>query len=123
MVSDSLQKTFTVDNFRQEVISASENKLVLVHCLTPWCGPCRAMRERLGGFAEMEGIIIGELDFDPRRDANDPRDPALLSFQANHEIRCVPTVLFYKKGKEVARIVGAVLEEDILRQIRLCSFL
>lgn len=72
----------------------------LEYFTAPWCVPCRVfgpvvqeVTSRLG--AEMEKIDI---------EKNPERLP--------EDVRGVPTVIMYNKGKEVSRIVGARGSDD-----------
>jgi thioredoxin 1 len=73
--------------------------LVLVDFWAEWCGPCRAIAPTLEQLAETYSgrVTIGKLDVD----AN-PRTPMRFN------VRSIPTLLFFKNGKHVDTVVGAV---------------
>ena len=66
----------------------------IVQFSATWCGPCKALSVTLGNMAV--DVQIGKLDID---DATD--------IAAKFNIRSVPTLVFFKNGQEVDRMMGA----------------
>jgi len=82
----------------------SEGLPVMVDFWAPWCGPCRRVSpivEELAG--EYEGKVkICKCNVDE----ND-------AVPMKYAIRNIPTLLFFKNGQLVDRLVGAVPKQEI----------
>jgi thioredoxin 1 len=87
----------TDDNFEIEVLSSQVP--VLVDFWAEWCGPCRIVSPMLEELAEdYRGIIkIGKLNVD--------ENPGATSL---NQIRSIPTLILFKDGEPVDKIIGAV---------------
>lgn len=88
--------TITDANFQQEVLDSELP--VLVDLWAEWCGPCRMVGPIIKQLADdFDGRVkVGKLDVD-----TNPATPIKFGVQG------IPTVLFFKGGEEVGRIVGA----------------
>lgn len=89
-------------NFEEVVLKS--NKPVLVDFWAEWCGPCRAI-----------GPIIEELSKEYEGKAlivkmNTDENPVTPT---NYGIRSIPTLLFFKNGKVVDKLIGAVPKSNI----------
>ena len=97
---------FTETNFDQEVTKSPTP--VLVDLWAAWCGPCRVIApvvEELA--ATYQGKMkMGKLNVDDHP-----------SVAAQLRIMNIPTLLLFKGGKEVDRIVGVVPKEELTRRI------
>jgi thioredoxin 1 len=97
---------FTDGNFEQEVMKSEIP--VLIDFWAVWCGPCRLIAPFVEELAvEYAGKVkIGKLDVD-----NNP-DVAM-----KYGIRSIPTLLVFKKGEVVDRIVGAASKPKIAEKL------
>ena len=93
-------------NFDKEVAQA--NVPVLVDLWAAWCGPCRVIAPVV---EELAGTYQGRVKFGK---VNVDDCPQLAS---RFRVMNIPTLLLFKGGKEVDRIVGVVPREDLSRRI------
>lgn len=98
--------TLTESNFEEEVLKS--NKPVLVDFWAVWCGPCKMITPELEKIKkEMpDKIIIGKLNVDENRE-----------IAVKYNITGIPTLLLFKDGKEVKKLVGAMAKDKILAEI------
>ena len=92
------ETTHLVGQTFEETLAATHG-LVMVDFWAAWCGPCQAIAPVLDELAEaMEGRAV-------LLKVNVAESPALA---ARYGIRSIPTLLFFKEGTLVDRVVGAV---------------
>ncbi len=89
-------------NFENEVLNSQTP--VLVDFWAEWCGPCRALAPVIEEIAEdYDGKIkVGKLNVD-----ENPGAPSA------YEIRSIPTLIVFKDGAIVDRVVGALPKNQI----------
>ena len=83
--------------------------VVVVDCWAPWCGPCRMVAPEVEALAkEMSGkVVFGKLNTDEN-----------ATIPTKHNISAIPTLLVFKDGKMVERIVGAMKREQLGAKIK-----
>ncbi|PYV29369.1 MAG: thioredoxin [Acidobacteria bacterium] len=90
----------TDQEFKTKVVEGgpSHDKLQLVDFWAEWCGPCRALGPTIETLAQeyQEKVEVFKMDID----AN-PETPSAFG------IRSIPTVILFKGGRPVARLLGA----------------
>lgn len=81
---------------------------VLVDFWAAWCGPCRMVAPTIGELSsEYEGkAIVGKLDVD-----NNPETAAKFG------IRNIPTLLYFKNGEVVDKVVGVVPKDQLAEKL------
>lgn len=99
---------FTEENFKDVL---ANNTVVVADFWATWCGPCRMVGPVIEALAnDYEGkAAIGKVDIEE----ND-------NLTEEYGIRNVPTVLFFKNGQLVDKVVGAgprAMYEDKLKAL------
>ncbi|NIP67109.1 thioredoxin [Candidatus Bathyarchaeota archaeon] len=84
------------------------NSLVVVDCWAPWCAPCRMVAPIIEELArDYAGrILFGKLNVDQNR-----------KVATQYQLMSIPTLLIFKNGKLVDRIVGALPKERLEKKI------
>ena len=87
--------TVTKQNFEQAILNS--NKPALVDFWAPWCMPCRMIAPIVEEIAEeMQGkAVVGKVNVDEEGE---------LAMQFG--VASIPTLIVFKGGKEVKRVVG-----------------
>ncbi len=84
-------------NFQEEILE--HEAAALVDFWADWCGPCHAIAPTIDAIAtEAQGRSkVGKVDVEA--------NPGLAEA---HGVRSIPTLIFFRDGVEVDRMVGAV---------------
>lgn len=100
-------EVITSADFETKVLKA--DKGVLVDFYADWCVPCKMMAPVVEAVAEEFGdkLLVGKLNTSEN-----------MSIAENYQVMNIPTLIFFRGGKEVNRVVGGMRKEDLREFIR-----
>ncbi|KAA8529478.1 hypothetical protein F0562_033723 [Nyssa sinensis] len=86
----------------QEILKDNNDKLVVVEFAASWCGYCKRIAPAVNEFAEKnkDVVVFVKVDWDEMKELT-----------REYGVRGFPTFILLKKGKKVAKIVGAKKDE------------
>lgn len=93
-------------DFDSKVLAA--DKPAMVDFWAEWCGPCREQAPIVEAVAAKYAgkIIVGKLNVDEQ-----------AKTAQKYKIEAIPTLIFFKGGKEVERLVGLTPEDELSGKI------
>ena len=96
-----MEVTITSENFES---LKNGNEPLVVDFWATWCGPCRMVGPVISKLAEKyDGkIVVGKCDVEDNED-----------LASEFGIRNIPTILFFKDGDVVDKVVGAQSEAKL----------
>ena len=97
-----------VENFDQAVIEESSKRLVILDISAEWCGPCKMIAPVLEEIADEQ---VGSLKI-AKVNVDDAPDLA-----QRFEVMSIPTLILFKDGQPVKRIVGAKGKPALLAEL------
>jgi thioredoxin 1 len=86
-------------NFEEAINS---DQVVIVDFHAEWCGPCKTLGPIMEEVSN-EGIKVCAVDVDTNKD-----------LAGKFSVSSIPTVLFFKNGKQIDQFVGVKEKEDIV---------
>lgn len=105
-----MAKEITDANFEEQIIKSG--KPALIDFWAVWCGPCKMIEPIIEELAERykDRAVVGKMNVDEN-----------YNVPVQYGIRAIPTILFFKDGEVVDRVVGvvpaAVLEDKLKKLI------
>lgn len=105
-MSEKKELVLTVND--KNFASIVREGLVVIDCYADWCGPCRMISPIVETLAfEYRGKVkFGKLNTDDNQ-----------KIAASFGVMAIPTLLFFKDGKYVDRIVGVVPKHEIEKKL------
>ena len=95
-----------LSSFQQEVLSS--DKITIVDFFADWCGPCRKLSPLL---EEVEQELSEKVKFTKiNTDEN-------IDLAKEYQISGIPTLLVFKNGEPVERMVGLMPKSSIITNI------
>jgi thioredoxin 1 len=90
------------DNFVKDVLEAG--KPAMVDFWAPWCGPCKMLGPIVEAISdEVDYAVIAKIDVDVADD-----------LATEYGVQNIPTIIFFKNGKEVKRLVGVRSKTELV---------
>ena len=104
---EDIYMTIKITNKEFDEIIANDN-ITLIDFYADWCGPCRALSPIIDEIAkEATNVTVGKVNVDTEKD-----------LALKYKVRSIPTLVIFKGGNEISRMVGVLPKEEILAKIK-----
>ena len=92
-------------DFNEKIISASEEKVVIVDFWAPWCGPCKQLTPLLEKVVSksQDKVLLAKINIDENQ-----------QIAAQLKIQSIPTVFAFKNKQIVNAFQGVITEKQII---------
>ena len=106
-MADNIQAV-TDGNFEAEVLTASGTQPVMVDFWAEWCRPCHMLAPTVAEIAQDYAgkLKVMKLNVDEA-----------MNSATRYDIRGIPTLVVFKNGQVVEKIVGAQPKENIIKAL------
>lgn len=98
-----METVLTLQNFESTVASSD---LTVVDFWATWCGPCKMIAPILEEIVAETGLSLGKVNVDEQRE-----------LAMRYGIQFIPTLVFFKGGKEINRVTGFAEKSKLLQII------
>lgn len=97
-----------IKSFEQFQNTINENKVTVADFFATWCGPCKMLGpifEQIGNEMSSEANFL-KVDIDQFNE-----------IASMFQVQSVPTLIFFKDGKEVSRHIGFIDSDNLKEKI------
>lgn len=98
-----MEKVLTLQNFESTI---SSPELTVVDFWATWCGPCKMIAPILEEIVRETDLSLGKVNVDEQRE-----------LAVRYGIQFIPTLVFFKNGKEMSRVSGYREKRELLALI------
>lgn len=96
-------KHLKTEEFEKDVLGAQG--VALIDFWAAWCGPCRMLAPIIDEIANEadDSVLVGKVNIDEEQE-----------LAAKYGVMTIPTVILFKNGEEVDRLIGVQPKQNFL---------